>query len=68
LAKSITDLSVYAGDDAVARSVDAMRTGIDMIVQPALRNDRWFGRPDMLRRNGRHSAFGVAGPQRGTDH
>ncbi len=56
---TVTDLSVYAGDDAIARSVDAMRTGVDVIVQPALRNDRWFGKPDVLRRNGLQSALGA---------
>ena len=55
---AVTDLTNAMSDDAVARSTHAMRTGVDVIVQPALRNDRWFGRPDVLHRNGRPSAFG----------
>jgi hypothetical protein len=39
---SVEDLSGYSNEDAVAASVEAMRTGVDVIVQPALRNGRWF--------------------------
>jgi len=55
---SITDLDGHMGEDAVARCVAAIRTGADVILQPALRNGRWFGRPDVLRRNGMSSALG----------
>ncbi|TJV78667.1 MAG: nuclease, partial [Mesorhizobium sp.] len=47
---TITDLSEFDGNEAIARTVSAMRSGTDVIVQAALRNGRWFGRPDVLRR------------------
>ena len=57
---TVTDLSgAITGDDAVARSLEAIRAGADVILQPALRNSRWFGRPDVLRRNGMPSALGA---------
>jgi uncharacterized protein len=46
------------GEEVVTRSVEAIRTGVEVIVQPALRNGRWFGRPDVLRRNRMPSALG----------
>jgi predicted RecB family nuclease len=52
------DLSQGAIDDAVSRASDAMRAGVDIIIQPALRDGRWFGRPDLLRRKETPSAFG----------
>lgn len=55
---TITDLSGATGDDAVTRSEEAIQTGVEVILQPALRNGRWFGRPDVLRRNGTSSALG----------
>ena len=56
---AVGDLSENGGDDSVARSVDAMRKGVDVIVQPALRDGRWFGRPDVLRRIELQSALGA---------
>jgi predicted RecB family nuclease len=56
---SVTDLDGIMGEDAVARSVSAIRTGADVILQPALRNGCWFGRPDVLRRNAMSSALGA---------
>jgi hypothetical protein len=56
---SVTDLNGIIGENAVARSIAAIRTGADVILQPALRNGRWFGRPDVLRRNREHSALGA---------
>jgi uncharacterized protein len=56
---SITDLDGIMGDDAVRRSVEAIRAGADVILQPSLRNGRWFGRPDVLRRTGLPSALGT---------
>jgi len=56
---SVTDLDGIEGEDAVARCIAAIRTGADVILQPALRNGRWFGRPDVLRRNGMPSALGA---------
>ncbi len=55
----VIDLSEHGGDDAVARTLDAMRTGTDVILQPVLRNGRWFGRPDVLRRVETPSGFGA---------
>jgi hypothetical protein len=55
---SIEDLSGDSNEDAVAASVEAMRRGIDVLMQPALRNGRWFGRPDVLRRFEERSALG----------
>lgn len=57
---TINDLSgAITGDDVVTRSIEAIRAGVDVILQPALRNGRWFGRPDVLRRNGMPSALGA---------
>jgi uncharacterized protein len=56
---TVVDLSYSEGDDAVARSIEAMRSGVDVVIQPALRNGRWFGRPDVLRRVERQSALGT---------
>jgi uncharacterized protein len=55
---AIVDLAGHIGDDAVAGTLDAMRAGADVIVQAALRDGRWFGRPDVLRRVETRSAFG----------
>lgn len=35
--------------------MEAMGSGIDVILQPALRDGRWFGRPDVLRKVARPS-------------
>jgi uncharacterized protein len=55
----VVNLAEYAGDDAVARSRDAMRAGTNVILQPALRDGHWFGRPDVFRRVETLSAFGA---------
>ncbi len=57
--REVIDLAEHFGDDAVARCVDAMRAGIAIVLQPALRDGRWFGRPDVLRRVETPSAFGA---------
>lgn len=44
------DLAEFGGDDAVARTSEAMRARTDVVLQAALRQGRWFGRPDVLRR------------------
>ena len=59
----VADLSELGGGvptaTALAATVDAMRLGVDVVVQPALRHERWFGRPDVLRRvNSPPSRFG----------
>jgi predicted RecB family nuclease len=55
---TVLDLTARQGQDAVSRSLDGMREGCDVIVQPALRSGRWFGRPDLLRRREIPSALG----------
>lgn len=55
---TIVDLAEYSGEDAVDRSLNAMRSGTSIILQSALRNGRWFGRPDVLCRVDTPSAFG----------
>lgn len=51
---TVADLSDVAGgaptDAGLAATVDALRTGANVVVQPTLRYERWFGRPDVLRR------------------
>lgn len=44
--------------DAVTRTVDAMRAGADAIVQGALEDGNWYGRPDVLLRIDATSALG----------
>jgi uncharacterized protein len=50
----VADLSELSGgtptDAALAATSDALRSGADVVVQPALRHEHWFGRPDILRR------------------
>ena len=48
----------FSNDEAVPRSTEALHTGVDVIIQPALRDDHWFGRPDVLRRCETPSALG----------
>ena len=56
---TIVDLSECAGEAAVERTVSAMRAGADAILQAALRNERWFGRPDVLCRVDAPSVLGA---------
>lgn len=56
---AVSDISGQTGDDAIARSRDAMRAGVDVILQSALCDGRWFGRPDVLRRIETQSALGA---------
>ena len=44
---------------AIAQTTAAMRGGADVIVQAALGNDRWFGRPDVLKKVDGLTAFGA---------
>ncbi len=55
----VADLSDRVGADSLEASIEAMRSGIDVILQPALRRGRWFGRPDILRRVDGVSKFGA---------
>ena len=45
--------------EAVARTVNALRAGADAIVQGALEDGNWYGRPDVLLRTDVPSALGV---------
>src|SRR4051812_16370012 len=45
--------------DAVARTVSAMRVGADAIVQGALEDGNWYGRPDALLKTDAPSALGT---------
>jgi len=57
--REIVDLSdVKEWDAAVAGSLDAMRSGAAVIVQPALSDGRWYGRPDVMRRVEKPSRLG----------
>ncbi len=56
---TIVDLSSI--DDTVeqiAQTHEAMAKGIDVIVQGALDDGHWFGRPDVMRRVGKRSVLG----------
>lgn len=56
---TITNLDDRKNDvDSVAETLNAMVRGVDVIVQGALKSDRWFGRPDVLRRIEVPSNFG----------
>lgn len=43
---------------AIEATHNAMRAGVDLIVQAALGDARWYGRPDILTKVGRPSALG----------
>jgi predicted RecB family nuclease len=56
---SVFRLEENNGDgEAVASTLRAMAEGIDVIVQGALSDSRWFGRPDVLRKVGIPSELG----------
>ncbi len=45
----VVDLAdVRDRDEAIARTLDTMRAGVDIIIQAALSDGRWYGRPDVL--------------------
>jgi predicted RecB family nuclease len=46
----ILDLNGVSTDEALTRTVEAMRAGVDVIVQAVLQNDRWLAKPDILRK------------------
>jgi len=55
---SVVDLSAVPGHECAASTIDAMRSGTDVILQGGLRNSHWFGRPDVLKRVDRPSTLG----------
>jgi uncharacterized protein len=47
----LSDLGAgFPTEESLATTVEALRSGADVIVQPALRHEQWSGRPDILRR------------------
>jgi predicted RecB family nuclease len=54
----VLDLNDTPTDEAMTRTVEAMRAGVSVIVQAVLRNDRWLARPDVLRRTETPSRLG----------
>ncbi len=57
--REILDLtSLENRDELVDATMAAMHAGADIIVQGALRNDPWFGKPDLLQRTPRASGLG----------
>ena len=44
---------------AIAQTLDAMHAGADVIVQAALGDDRWYGRPDVMLRVDASSTLGA---------
>src|SRR6266550_5619920 len=55
----VTLVDVKERDAAVVQTLDAMRSGVDVIVQGALRDGRWYGRPDVLQRLPKPSSLGA---------
>jgi uncharacterized protein len=55
---TVIDLVEEQGPNHAAATKRAMRQGIDVIVQGALNDGQWHGRPDILRRIPGKSAFG----------
>ena len=46
----MVDLNGVEGNEAVCRTIDAARAGVEVIVQAALVDGRWTGRADILER------------------
>jgi len=57
--QTVTLADVKERDAAVGQTLDVMRSGVDVIVQGALRDGRWYGRPDVLQRVAKPSALGA---------
>lgn len=55
----VTVADVQDPEAAVAQTLEAMRSGADVIVQGALSDGRWYGRPDVLQRVQRPSGLGA---------
>jgi predicted RecB family nuclease len=55
----VTDLTYVEGrENRVAQTIEAMRAGAEVIVQGALLEGKWFGRPDIIQRVERPSTLG----------
>src|SRR5437867_1970564 len=57
--RHVVNLADRGRIEAVASTVNAMRAGADAIVQGALEDGHWYGRPDVLLRTEAPSAFGA---------
>jgi uncharacterized protein len=58
--KQIVDLSNVTERGALLKqTLDAMRTGAEVIVQGALSDGRWFGKPDVMQRVEKPSSLGA---------
>jgi uncharacterized protein len=55
----VENLKDLRGASAVESTLAAMRAGLDVIAQGSLRQGRWAGRPDVLRRVAGKSMFGT---------
>jgi predicted RecB family nuclease len=58
LGLAMVDLRDIGPDSRAAETIAAMRSGIAVIVQAPLSNERWFGRADVLRRVDTPSSLG----------
>ncbi|MEO7456542.1 MAG: TM0106 family RecB-like putative nuclease, partial [Gemmatimonadaceae bacterium] len=57
--RSVVDLShIGAREQLLTATLAAMRRGVDVIVQGALANGQWYGKPDLLQRVPHPSALG----------
>jgi len=57
--RSVVDFAaVRSPDEAVRRTLEAMRGGVDVVSQGAVRAGRWYGRPDVLEKVPVPSVFG----------
>jgi len=56
---TLLNLAERVGKDAEQGTLEAMREGVDVLLQPALRRGRWVGRPDVLRRVDTPSELGA---------
>lgn len=54
----IVELYAFEGDEAVERTLAAMRAGADAVAQALLWDDRWTGRADLLVRVAEQSGLG----------
>ena len=50
LGNVVTLADVKDREEAIAKTIAAIKNGVDLIVQGALGNERWYGRPDILKR------------------
>ncbi|MDB4991501.1 MAG: RecB family nuclease, partial [Myxococcaceae bacterium] len=55
---SVVELASFGGEQAVAATIEAMKTGVQAIVQASLQRGPWNGRADVLLRVERESALG----------